>query len=863
MIDLNDEALLTKARAHMIDLNDAGPQQSPDYAGPAWPTSSDHDEIKQALRASAEELVAYVRGEAKNRIMSTPREARWGTKGSLQVGGRDPGMITDHESGQTYDPIGYVMAEMKLGYIDAIAWARDWLGMQQPAKPTRAKAAPKVEPKPDREPEVNDILARCVPIQNTQGLAYFTARGLTLPPRLDDILFSGDLTYHRRATPGIVARIRLADGTLTGGIHRTFLTDDGNAKLEKKMLGPHKVDGRWGAVWLAQLGADGRYGVGEGIETTCSGMQLFSIPGAAALDAGAVRGFQWPQGTRELWVFADAGEAGEAAAQALADRAFVAGLSVVIVRPTHGDDLNDDLRKGAAVGDYHPERREHPVQQAEGTPFQRLHNTALTLRRGEPAELMKLLLGIAMARLNYIEIQDLMMTVRATTGQPRGVLEKQLREIQKTSLPHENRSEPSWFGLLLRNEYDMPHVHEENIALVLSNAPEWAGVIGYDEFAMRIMILQQPPWDDAAPLPRAWQDNDDTRTACWFQRQGLNVAVTTTARAVSQVARAMSYHPVREYLDGLKWDGIPRIETWVTRYLRADDIEINRAFGARWLISAVARIFQPGCQNDHMLILEGTQGAGKSSALKILGDPWFTDRISEIGSKDSLVELAGVWIIELAELDGMSKAEVGRVKAFLTCKTDKYRPPYGRTTIEVPRQCAFAGTVNHSDYLRDETGGRRFWPVACGVIDVNGLRQDRDQLWAEAVTRYRAGAVWWIRADEVSLHDHARAQQSERTQEDAWGGLIGKWLVVESKRENYGSELYPNWQMTETVRMTPIVDVSVAEVLRGAIGLEPGRWSRADQMRVSAWLNANGWERYRKRDGHSLEWRYRDFLMPA
>jgi predicted P-loop ATPase len=275
-----------------------------------------------------------------------------------------------------------------------------------------------------------------------------------------------------------------------------------------------------------------------------------------------------------------------------------------------------------------------------------------------------------------------------------------------------------------------------------------------------------------------------------------------------------------------------------------------------WLISAVARIYRPGVKADHMLILEGPQGARKSTAIKVLAsEEWFTDELPELGSKDAAIHMQGIWIVEIAELDAIGRAEVSRIKAFLTRTTDRFRPPYGRYTVEVPRQCVFAGTVNPDTYLRDETGNRRFWPLRCGTIDIAALARDRDQLWAEAVHRFREGAIWWI--DDATLLAEARTEQESRYQGDAWDARIDRWLTHDARSVNRGHAGFEDWQDEEFERAEPIRDVSVGEILEGALGIEPAKWTKIDQMRVGAWLKSRHWERYRRRTGDAREWRYR------
>ena len=254
-----------------------------------------------------------------------------------------------------------------------------------------------------------------------------------------------------------------------------------------------------------------------------------------------------------------------------------------------------------------------------------------------------------------------------------------------------------------------------------------------------------------------------------------------------------------------------------------------------------------------MLVLEGSQGARKSTALKILaGEEWFTDELPDLGSKDAAMHMQGVWIIEIAEFDAIGKAEVSRIKAFLTRTTDRFRPPYGRYTIEVPRSCAFAGTVNPDTYLRDETGNRRFWPVRCGMIDIDALARDRDQLWAEAVARFRDGAIWWL--DTPELVATATAEQAKRYQADAWDDLIEHWLTHKTRTE------YPTFGAPVRERAAPLTSVSVGEVLEHAIGIAPAFWTQKDQNRVSAYLKRNNWARRLCRDASGRtakrEWRY-------
>ncbi|MCU1325141.1 MAG: virulence-associated family protein [Bryobacterales bacterium] len=308
----------------------------------------------------------------------------------------------------------------------------------------------------------------------------------------------------------------------------------------------------------------------------------------------------------------------------------------------------------------------------------------------------------------------------------------------------------------------------------LANAITMLSEIGlrWNSFTCRTFLTAKSPWGSIGD----WTDNDDISAQEWCQRRELNIPRSTTiANAAEKIARLDAYHPVRHYLTGLRWDGEPRLDLWLTTFLGVVDTPYARKVAAKWTIEAVQRAMEAGCQADYTLVLEGAQGARKSSALRILaGSPWFSDDVTDIGSKDSAMQLQGKWIIELAELDAFKKTEATTIKAWLVRRSDFFRPPYGRRPADFPRQNVFAATTNKEDWANDDTGLRRFWPVRVGEIDLEGLEANRDQIWAEAFLRYSEGEKPYFAEHLEAL---AVEEQGQRQQVDPWTDQVLDWMA--------------------------------------------------------------------------------------
>ena len=370
-----------------------------------------------------------------------------------------------------------------------------------------------------------------------------------------------------------------------------------------------------------------------------------------------------------------------------------------------------------------------------------------------------------------------------------------------------------------------------NTLLALRGDPRVLDLFAYDEM-LRAVILRRPvpgtaidPIEVDAFEPRPVRDDDVSLLQELLQASGLEKLGREVAhQAVDVRGRERGFHPVRDYLGSVMWNGTARVEQWLTTYLGAESSEYHRAIGRMFLVMMVARVFEPGCKADYMPILEGPQGTMKSTACRVLGGPWFSDNLPDIRSagKDVAQHLNGKWLIEVAEMSALDKAEAAALKAFITRMIERYRPSYGKKEVIEARQCTFIGTTNETVYLRDKTGGRRFWPVKVGRIDIAALERDRDQLFAEAVRLYRQGVRWW--PDAEFERKHIAPEQDARYEVDAWEQAISEWL--EKHKTQCDAE-----------------PVTVLTVARTALYLETPKIGTADQRRIAAALERMGWRR--------------------
>lgn len=356
-----------------------------------------------------------------------------------------------------------------------------------------------------------------------------------------------------------------------------------------------------------------------------------------------------------------------------------------------------------------------------------------------------------------------------------------------------DEEDTKWLGKLTVNSKGVFETTIDNALLIMLNDPNLKGRYYFDEFRERPIVCDSLPWENIENRTSdCWCDSDDSGLRKYLENTYKIVSPVKIRDAVELAMLTCKKHPVREYLDSLEWDGTNRADTLFIDYLGATDNEYTREVTRKSLIGAVARIYSPGCKHDHILVLVGPQGCRKSTTLAKLGKQWFSDSLYTVAGKDAYEQLQGHWIIEMGEMAATRKAELEQIKQFTSKQIDSFRAAYARRTQEHPRQCAFFGTTNDAEFMRDPTGGRRFWPV---VVTEKGKQMGTlltadivDQIWAEAVIRYKAGEIWYLSEKVEAL---ARKVQEEHTEINSKYGLI----------ENFLNMLLPkNWETMELDR---------------------------------------------------------------
>lgn len=399
-------------------------------------------------------------------------------------------------------------------------------------------------------------------------------------------------------------------------------------------------------------------------------------------------------------------------------------------------------------------------------------------------------------------------------------------------------ADSGWIAELETDSKGQPKANDGNLFEIFSHDPLWAGALGWNRRSLEVVALRDTPIGLKAG--EVLMDHHAHRAASWLHSQW---SVPSPGRmsilaAACSAARDHTFDPVADWLTSLEWDRVPRVSSWLYYGAGCGADDYTVAVAEKFLIGAVARALNYGCKVDTVPVLCGPQGILKSTLLKTLMPKadWFTDSFapSAIGNKDTLLQIHGPWIIEIQELDGLGLRDASAVKAFISSASDRFRQPYGRVTEKHDRSCVFAGTVNPDVFLVDTTGNRRYWPVTVRRGDIAWVEANRDQLWAEAVVRYRAGEHWWMDGDLERL---AELHQEAHRAEDSWEARV-----------------------REIIRDRPGKPISMPFLLRKLVSDAKGEdaQARARVQRIIQTLVREGWTRdpLRKRIDEINTWWY-------
>lgn len=371
------------------------------------------------------------------------------------------------------------------------------------------------------------------------------------------------------------------------------------------------------------------------------------------------------------------------------------------------------------------------------------------------------------------------------------------------------------------NQGGVPHPTMANASLIVQMHPGLKGRIWLDTFRGRIFHTLRG-------AVQSWTDADTRRLTVLVQQQLRLPKVTTRImiEAIDHAAEVNAKNSLTEWLDSLVWDETPRLDMWLTDCLGVDFDEYTHAIARNWPIGMVARAYRPGCKMDNMPVLEGVSGLSKTTFLEVLGDPWYKSLSIAFGDKDFLQAIQGAWLVEIPDMTGFSRREQSHILATITTRTDSYRASYGRYVEEHPRTTVFAATSETDDYLQDHRGKRRYWPLRCESIDIDALRQQRDQIFAEAVQCYRKGEIWY------KVPVQAVREQEQRAERDIWTDKVLDYCDLAQ-------------DLTGRIR--------IEGVLTSGLDIPISKQTGAEARRVTRILREAGW--VRTRDTHARYWR--------
>lgn len=387
----------------------------------------------------------------------------------------------------------------------------------------------------------------------------------------------------------------------------------------------------------------------------------------------------------------------------------------------------------------------------------------------------------------------------------------------------------------------------KNVCTILEHDPKLKGCLGFDEMDMIKAVRRDLPWREAGDRRgKCWTDSDNSYLRGYLEKHYGIAQREKTKDAVEMVARNHSFHPVRDYLNSCQWDGTERLDRLFVRYLGAEDTEYVRAVTRKTFVAAVARVFQPGCQFDYLLTLQGGQGIGKSTLMQRLAGDWFSDSLTTMQGKEAYEQLRKVWIVEVAELDGLKRSEITATKQFISKRTDQYRPAYGQEVEIFPRQCIFIGTTNEVEFLRDSTGNRRYWIVGTPNSDDRvDYRTELDedlvkQVWGEAVHYYKEGERLYL---DDRLEAEARKVQDSYMEMDDRTGLVKQYLERKLPEDWDSKDEYErrDWLDSDAEGTVERKKVCRSEIWTEVLGKPKGTLNRYDSREIDAMLKQCGW----------------------